>query len=171
MRDGLCWEWPYQKKGCCIFQNACAKPGKLAVMYMCFRGIDFASFLEISIGIWNCFDNVGFFVFYFYYSDVTEKIFKIGSMEPGAMLYEANREFMVSYCQISIFCKFIFNHWILMFIPHLWYNEQRAHLECCRLCVWAQVGASQRLIKFVFVASSLSTQWVSSVKIQLSVLV
>ncbi|CAG2220360.1 VPS16 [Mytilus edulis] len=26
--------------------------------------------------------------------DVTEKIFKIGSMEPGAMLYEANREFM-----------------------------------------------------------------------------
>jgi hypothetical protein len=34
------------------------------------------------------------------FSDVTERIFKIGSMEPGAMLYEANREFMVSYSQI-----------------------------------------------------------------------
>lgn len=30
-------------------------------------------------------------------SEVTEKIFKIGSMEPGAMLFEASKEFYVSY--------------------------------------------------------------------------
>lgn len=29
-------------------------------------------------------------------SEVTEKIFKIGSMEPGAMLFEASKEFYVS---------------------------------------------------------------------------
>ena len=33
---------------------------------------------------------------------VTEQIFKIASMEPGAMLFEASREFEVSFPQIII---------------------------------------------------------------------
>ena len=37
----------------------------------------------------------------FAFAVVTEQIFKIGSMEPGAMLYEANREYQVC---VSAFC-------------------------------------------------------------------
>ena len=38
-------------------------------------------------------------------SEVTEKIFKIGSMEPGAMLFEASKEFYVSV-SYTITCIF-----------------------------------------------------------------
>ena len=35
-------------------------------MHLCVGGIDFASFYDFSVGIWNCYDNVlfifGFFI-------------------------------------------------------------------------------------------------------------
>jgi len=34
-------------------------------MYLCARGINFASFYAFSIGFWNCTDIVAFFVFHF----------------------------------------------------------------------------------------------------------
>jgi len=34
-------------------------------IYLCVGGIDFASFYDFCIGIWNCSDNVVFFVFHF----------------------------------------------------------------------------------------------------------
>jgi hypothetical protein len=43
----------------------CIKLGKCAVMYLCIRRIDFASFCDISIWFWNCSDGVIFFVFQF----------------------------------------------------------------------------------------------------------
>ena len=38
----------------------------------------------------NCFNH-----YFLMFAAVTEQIFKIASMEPGAMLYEASREFEV----------------------------------------------------------------------------
>ena len=35
----------------------------LDVMYLCVRGIGFASFYDLSIGFWNCSGNVVFLVF------------------------------------------------------------------------------------------------------------
>jgi len=31
-------------------------------MYMCVKGLDFASFCEFSIGLWNCSDSVAFII-------------------------------------------------------------------------------------------------------------
>jgi len=45
---------------------SCTKPRKWAVKYLCVRGIDFASFCDFGIGIWNCSDS-GIFCFPFYY--------------------------------------------------------------------------------------------------------
>jgi hypothetical protein len=45
------------------------KPGRWAVMYMCFRGIHLTSFCEFSIGFWNFSDIVVFFVFHSIQSD------------------------------------------------------------------------------------------------------
>ena len=42
------------------------KPWKWAVMYMCVRGMTFASVCDISIGFWNCSDSV-VFIFDFHY--------------------------------------------------------------------------------------------------------
>jgi hypothetical protein len=36
-----------------LLLSACTKPRKGAVMHMCVRVIDFASFCDISIGFWN----------------------------------------------------------------------------------------------------------------------
>lgn len=41
-------------------------------------------------------NNVKIFFFKFVDTDVIEDIFKIGSMEPGAMLFEASKEFQVN---------------------------------------------------------------------------
>jgi hypothetical protein len=43
-----------------FYWSACANPGKWAVMYLCVRGTDFASFCDFSIGFWNYSDNVVF---------------------------------------------------------------------------------------------------------------
>ena len=42
-------------------------PGPLSetVMHLCIMGIDVASFLDCSIGFWNCSDSVVFLVFHF----------------------------------------------------------------------------------------------------------
>jgi len=48
-----------------FYWNACAKPGKWAVMYFCVRDIDFASFYDCDIWFWNCSDS-GIFCFSFY---------------------------------------------------------------------------------------------------------
>ena len=44
---------------------ACTKPLRWEVMYLCVRGIDFASFYDFSIVFRNCSYCVVFFVFYF----------------------------------------------------------------------------------------------------------
>jgi hypothetical protein len=42
------------------------KPGKWSVMYLCARGIDFASIYDCSINLWNCSDSaISGFVFYY----------------------------------------------------------------------------------------------------------
>ena len=41
--------------------SACTKQGKWAVIYLCIRGIDFASFYDLSIRFWNCYYNVIYF--------------------------------------------------------------------------------------------------------------
>ena len=57
-----------------FYWSACTKPEKWAVIYLCVRGIDFASFCNFSIGFWwyfwfffsrflNCSNSVVFFVF------------------------------------------------------------------------------------------------------------
>jgi len=46
--------------------SASTKQGKWAVMYMCVKGINFSSFYNLSIGFWNCSDNVVFFSSSFY---------------------------------------------------------------------------------------------------------
>lgn len=55
-------------------------------------------------------------------SEVTEKIFKIGSMEPGAMLFEASKEFYVSASYTFIFkvTHFLPSHilYVLSFIEN-----------------------------------------------------
>ena len=51
--------------------SACTNPGKWAVIYLCDRGIDFASFTIFGIGFRNCSDSVVFFVFLFFYYSIT----------------------------------------------------------------------------------------------------
>ena len=46
-----------------FYWNACIKPGKWAVMYLCVRSVDLASFCDFSIGFLNCSDSVVFSVF------------------------------------------------------------------------------------------------------------
>jgi hypothetical protein len=41
------------------------KPWMWEVMYLCVIGIDFVSFCDLSIGIWNCYDSVMLFYFSF----------------------------------------------------------------------------------------------------------
>ena len=43
-----------------FYWSACTKPGKWVVMYLCVRGIDFASFYDFDIWFWNC-SNSGIF--------------------------------------------------------------------------------------------------------------
>jgi len=42
------------------YWSACIKTGKWSVMYLCVRGIDFASFDYFDICLWNCPDDVVF---------------------------------------------------------------------------------------------------------------
>jgi len=39
-------------------------------MYLCARGIDFASFYDFVIEFWNCSDSVVFLFFFFFYYKV-----------------------------------------------------------------------------------------------------
>ena len=48
-------------------------------MYLCGRGIDFASFCEFAFGFWNCSDSVLFFGFflYFMFYDIKKDLFSL----------------------------------------------------------------------------------------------
>ena len=46
-----------------VYSSPYYKPGKRAIMYLCVRGIDFASFHDFSIWVWNCSNNVVFLIF------------------------------------------------------------------------------------------------------------
>ena len=62
----------------------------------------------------KAFHTVNVFMQKYYFVDAVEAIFKIGSMSPGAMLYEASREFQVN-------CIF-FTHLKLWVIGELHHN-------------------------------------------------
>jgi len=47
------------------YWSSYTKPGKRAVIHLCARFIDFASFCDFDILFWNCFDSVEYFVFHF----------------------------------------------------------------------------------------------------------
>ena len=53
---------PYKKYY--FYWNACTKPGKCVVMYLCVKGIHFASFYNFYIWFGNCFDGVVYLSFY-----------------------------------------------------------------------------------------------------------
>ena len=42
----------------------CSMTGKWLVMHMCAMGINLASFYDFSIGVWNCYDSMVFFLFF-----------------------------------------------------------------------------------------------------------
>jgi len=73
----LAWQHHFTKRGGLgphilfnpptLYWSARTKPGKLAVMYLYIRGIDFDFFYDFDIWFWNCSDSVVFFVFHFYY--------------------------------------------------------------------------------------------------------
>ena len=48
-----------------FYQSVCIKPEKFAI-YVCVRGIDFASFHKFDTGFWNCWNSVVFSVFHFF---------------------------------------------------------------------------------------------------------
>ena len=41
--------------------------------------------------------------FFIYFLAAVEQVFKIGSMEPGAMLFDASKEFEVGDCSFYVF--------------------------------------------------------------------
>jgi hypothetical protein len=51
------------------------------VMYLCVWGVDFASIIDFSIGIWKCSVSVVIFVFNFIYAFMMEAFFRKYSTE------------------------------------------------------------------------------------------